>query len=62
MTFGMPSSLNSTATPPLSTVAQSGPTYDNQPVFQFSGGPWNSVGHAGMPDKWQFPWVTVEWV
>jgi len=41
-------------------VAQSGPTYDQQPVFVFSTGPFANTTHVGLPDRWQFPWVTVD--
>jgi len=41
--------------------AQSGPTYDQQPVFQFSKSPFASLPHEGMPDRWEFPWVDVQW-
>lgn len=46
----------------LTVRAQSGPTYDQQPVFVYSASPYaNTTSHVGMPDVWQFPWVTIEW-
>ncbi len=39
----------------------SGPSYDQQPVFQFSTGPFASLPHLGMPDRWNFPWMDVQW-
>lgn len=43
------------------SVAQSGPTYDDQPVFVWSESPFPDVVHTGMPDRWEFPYVMVEW-
>lgn len=34
-----------------------GPTYDQQPPFVFSQSGFSKVPHAGMPDKYEFPWV-----
>jgi len=45
----------------LRTVAQSGPTYDDQPPFRWSTSPFASQPHLGQPDLWQFPWVNVTW-
>jgi hypothetical protein len=45
----------------LRTVAQSGPTYDDQPVFEWSTSPFKDVPHVGQPDRWDFPWVVVDW-
>ena len=46
----------------LRAVAQSGPTYDDQPVFVWSASPFaNNTAHAGQPDRWEFPYVTVGW-
>lgn len=42
-------------------VAQSGPTYDNQPPFRWSSSPFASHPHLGQPDFWRFPWVNVTW-
>ncbi len=42
-------------------VANSGPTYDTQPVFQWSTTKLTGVRHEGQPDKWQFPPVHVKW-
>eukprot|EP00042_Codosiga_hollandica_P042942 m.401136 g.401136 ORF g.401136 m.401136 type:complete len:559 (+) comp56440_c0_seq2:369-2045(+) len=41
--------------------AQSGPTYYQQPVFQFSTSPLSNLSYAGLPDRWEFPWVDVSW-
>ena len=43
------------------SVAQSGPTYDDQPVFVWSESPFPDVVHTGMPDRWEFPYVMVDW-
>eukprot|EP01147_Barroeca_monosierra_P001657 gene1659-4787_t len=41
--------------------AISGPTADQQPAFQFSTSPYSDTPHQGMPDVWNFPWVTIAW-
>jgi hypothetical protein len=43
------------------SIAQSGPTYDDQPVFVWSESPFPDVIHTGMPDRWEFPYVLVDW-
>merc|ERR1712146_391015 len=45
----------------LSAIAQSGPTYDDQPPFVWSSSPFASLPHTGQPDRWAFPYVRVEW-
>jgi hypothetical protein len=45
----------------LGAVAQSGPTYDDQPVFVWSNSPFKNVSHVGQPDRWEFPYVVVDW-
>jgi hypothetical protein len=40
--------------------AQSGPTHDDQPVFQWSGSPWEGQIHLGQPDKFDFPFVEID--
>ncbi len=45
----------------LPSVAISGPTYDQQPPFQWSTSPYASVSHIGLPDLWQVPWVEISW-
>lgn len=45
----------------LSSVAQSGPTYDTQPPFKWSSSPFAKYSHVGQPDLWKFPWVNVTW-
>ena len=43
----------------FTALAVSGPTYDQQPVFQWSTSGWHRpIGH---PDKWDFKPVTVSW-
>ena len=54
--FGM---MNGTSSP-LSCLAISGPTHDQQPVFQWSTSGFTPVP-LGHPDKWDFPVVTVKW-
>ena len=46
----------------LSAVAQSGPTYDDQPVFVWSTSPFVNTSHVGQPDRWEFPYVAVDWL
>ena len=48
-------------TAPLTAIAQSGPSYDTQPVFAFSASAFSTLAHDGMPDVWQFPWVAMTW-
>ena len=45
----------------LSCLAVSGPTHDQQPVFQWSTSPFSNVTHLGMPDRWDFDAVTIHW-
>ena len=46
----------------LTTIAQSGLTYDDQPAFVWSKSPfWNETSHLGQPDEWRFPYVRVDW-
>jgi len=45
----------------LEIVANSGPTYDEQPVFQWSNSKLIGVRHEGQPDKWNFAPVHVMW-
>jgi hypothetical protein len=44
----------------LSVTTQSGPTYDQQMPFVWSTSPLSFVPHDGMPDKWQFPYITYQ--
>ena len=44
----------------LMSVVQSGPTYETQPPFVWSTSPFASYSHIGLPDKWAFPWVTMQ--
>ena len=44
----------------LASIAQSGPTYDDQPPFVWSTSPFPERSHVGMPDRWAFPYVTVD--
>ena len=48
----------------LSFFAQNGPSYDQQPVFDWrTAGPFPNDAyekepvHVGMPDRWEFPWI-----
>jgi Phospholipase B len=50
-----------TAFPSLRWLAISGPTYEGQPVFAFSNSTIKDVPHRGLPDAWQFPWVTFSY-
>lgn len=60
MMTGQPSPLTGQSTPPLSTGAQSGPSYDQQPAFVFSQSDYGkTTSHVGLPDSWTFPWVTI---
>lgn len=43
----------------FSVLAQSGPTYDDQPPFRFSTSPVAGNPHIGLPDLWVFPWVPM---
>jgi len=43
--------------PPL-VEAQSGPSHDQQPVFRWSQFP--DVSHVGMPDAFDFDWISIE--
>jgi hypothetical protein len=47
----------------LRSRAQSGPTYDTQPVFVWSKSPdfIQSISHKGIPDRWDFPWSEFSW-
>jgi hypothetical protein len=45
----------------LYSRTQSGPTYYQQPVFQFSTSPFSTIPHEGLPDRWEFDWVDVQW-
>jgi len=40
----------------LSTEGISGPTYNQQPVFDWNN--WKAIPHLGMPDKFDFGWHT----
>lgn len=42
----------------FSVHAISGPTYDQQPVFQWSTSGLN-YPHYGQPDRWEFDWVAI---
>jgi len=41
-----------------SVMAQSGPTHDSLPPFNWNDGGWKVV-HEGMPDVWNFGWVEM---
>jgi hypothetical protein len=38
----------------MSFVAVGGPTWDQQPPFQWSKSDFNKTAHLGHPDLWQF--------
>ena len=49
---------------PLSALAISGPTNDNQPTYKFSTAPipnwpYKTSPPEGMPDEWNFPWIQI---
>ncbi len=39
--------------------AISSPTYDQQPVFEFTA-EWDSQPHRGQPLRYDFPWVRIQ--
>jgi hypothetical protein len=41
-------------------VIISGPTTQSQPAFQWSTSAWNRQPHEGMPDRFDFDWVSVQ--
>ncbi|XP_054157443.1 putative phospholipase B-like 2 [Oppia nitens] len=45
----------------LEMIANSGPTYEQQPPFQWSNTRIVGVLHSGQPDTFQFPPVHVKW-
>lgn len=47
----------------LQSVAQSGPSFDTQPVFEWSKAPHHldKVSHVGQPDRWDFAWREFNW-
>lgn len=47
--------------PQLSSLAQSGPTNDDQPAFDWRNSSFKHLSHVGMPDRWAFPWVSITW-
>lgn len=47
----------------LAFVAQSGPTFDQQPPFKWSTADFRaSTPHAGHPDEWRFEPIRVKWM
>ncbi|XP_076033678.1 phospholipase B domain containing lamina ancestor [Oratosquilla oratoria] len=47
----------------LSYYAVNGPTYDQQPVFEWSKQDFaNDTPHYGQPEVWKFPVVKVKWL
>ena len=44
----------------LSCLATSGPTFDQQPVFEWSSSGFKPVPQ-GHPDRWNFVPITVKW-
>ncbi|CAI5988464.1 unnamed protein product [Closterium sp. NIES-65] len=45
----------------LAALAISGPTYDQQPPFQWSKSPFANVSHLGHPDLFLFPWLAISY-
>nr|XP_039257523.1 putative phospholipase B-like 2 [Styela clava] len=45
----------------LGMMAESGPTHDQQPVFEWSKSPYANVSHLGMPDRFDFSPVLFVW-
>ncbi|CAI5972639.1 unnamed protein product [Closterium sp. NIES-65] len=45
----------------LAALAISGPTYDQQPPFQWSKSPFANVSHLGHPDLFLFPWLAIDY-
>jgi hypothetical protein len=43
------------------TLAQSSPTFESQPPFQWSTSPFAKVPHIGQPDLWNFAPVEIDW-
>jgi hypothetical protein len=41
----------------LSFHAFASPSYDNNPVWNFSGSAWPDTLHDGLPDIWNFTWL-----
>jgi len=44
----------------LTSYVQSGPSYDDVPPFEWTS-EWDGVAHYGMPKRWDFPWVMVQY-
>eukprot|EP00455_Lapot_gusevi_P032362 TRINITY_DN3529_c0_g1_i3.p1 TRINITY_DN3529_c0_g1~~TRINITY_DN3529_c0_g1_i3.p1 ORF type:complete len:535 (-),score=171.08 TRINITY_DN3529_c0_g1_i3:144-1748(-) len=47
--------------PSLSSYAVCGPTHDQQPVFQWSTSPFQTLPHHGHPDRFDFDWTEISW-
>lgn len=46
----------------LPLAAQSGPTYDQQPAFDWDTSAARHIApHEGQPRVWRFPWVRQPW-
>lgn len=45
----------------LEMIANSGPTYQQQPPFQWSTTKLVGIPHEGQPDKFEFPGIHVKW-
>jgi hypothetical protein len=55
-----PTGPGSNVLPTINVLAQCGPTYDQQPVFQWSQHPeWSKVSHIICPDRFDFPYVNI---
>jgi hypothetical protein len=42
------------------THAVNGPTTNSQPVFQWSGSPWEDQVHLGQPDRFDFDFIEID--
>jgi len=45
----------------LASMAQSGPTYDQVPAFNWANTTLTGLSHIGQPTVWAFPWVPMAW-
>jgi len=43
----------------METIAISGPSFQNQPPFEFKG-EFDNTPHLGMPQLWQFQWQQMK--
>ena len=50
---------NSTLLRSQTVLAISSPTYDTQPVFEFTAR-WDGLPYRGQPTRYEFPWVAFQ--